>query len=78
MEKQGTKHKEKMIAPIVITVIVIIYYLIYFGFLLSQLHGAIKWLLGIVPVAMAIAMIGICMQRIDEIRSGEEDDLSKY
>ena len=32
-------HKRKMVAPIVVTVIMILYYAVYFGFLISVLDG---------------------------------------
>ncbi|MBR1692763.1 MAG: hypothetical protein IJ711_08325 [Lachnospiraceae bacterium] len=73
------EHRKKMIAPILITVLVIIYYMTYFGFLIAAVEsGAAKLLLGIVPLLLAGVMIYVCRQRIEEIRSGEEDDLSKY
>ena len=71
-------HNRKMIAPIVITVIMILYYVVYFGFLISMLDGVWKYLLGIIPLALAILMIAVCIERIREIKKGEEDDLSKY
>ena len=71
-------HHKKMIAPIVITVIVVLYYGVYFGILLTLLDGFWKYLLGIVPLVLAVVMIAVCLERIKEIRSGEEDDLSKY
>ena len=71
-------HKRKMIAPIVVTVIMILYYAVYFGFLISVLDGIPSLLLGIVPLALAILTVVVCIERIHEIRKGEEDDLSKY
>ena len=71
-------HKQKMTAPIIITVIIIAYYIIYFGFLITFLNGLVKYILGIIPLALAAIMLGVCIERINEIRKGEEDDLSKY
>ena len=71
-------HKKKMIAPIVVTVIMIIYYIIYFGFLISLLEGVWKYAFGILPIAFIALMIKVCIERIKEIQEGEEDDLSKY
>ena len=71
-------HKKKMIAPIVVTVIMVIYYAIYFGFLISLLEGVWKYALGILPIAFIALMIKVCIERIKEIQEGEEDDLSKY
>ncbi|MCD8053776.1 MAG: hypothetical protein LUF00_06980 [Lachnospiraceae bacterium] len=68
----------KMIAPVVITVLVVVYYMVYFGILIYLLDTAWALLLGIIPLALAATMIWVCIQRIKEIRSGEEDDLGKY
>ena len=70
--------KKKMIAPIVVTVLMVLYYLVYFGFLISLLDGVWKYALGIIPLALSGVMVGVCIERIKEIREGEEDDLSKY
>ena len=71
-------HKKKMIAPIVATVLLVLYYGVYFGFLISLLEGAWKYILGIFPVAFIGVMIYVCIERIKEIKEGEEDDLSQY
>ena len=69
---------KKMLAPILVTVFVVLYYVAYFGFLISLLNGIWKYALGIIPFALSIVMIKVCMERIHEIKKGEEDDLSKY
>ena len=71
-------YKNKMIAPIVISVIIILYYVVYFGILIALLYGVWKWLLGIIPLAFSAVMLKVCIERIKEIKKGEEDDLSKY
>ena len=71
-------HKKKMVAPIVVTVIMVLYYIAYFGCLLSLLDGVWKYVFGIVPLAFSAVTIYVCVQRINEIRKGEEDDLSQY
>ena len=68
----------KMIAPIIITIIIVLYFFLYFGFIISFLNGFWKILLGIIPLALAAVMIYVCVQRINEIKGGEEDDLSQY
>ena len=67
-----------MIAPIVIAVIMVIYYAAYFGLLISLLDGIWKYALGLFPVALAAVMVKVCIERIMEIRKGEEDDIGKY
>ncbi len=71
-------HGKKMVAPIVVTVIVLLYYVLYFGVLLSLLPGIWKYLLGILPLFFAVVLIKVCVERIKEIKKGEEDDLSQY
>ena len=70
--------KKKMVAPIVVTVIMIAYYIVYFGFLMSLLDGIWKYVLGIVPFVFSAVMIKVCIERLREIKKGEENDLSQY
>ncbi len=71
-------HKRKILAPIIISVIVVLYYVVYFGILIALIDGIWKWLLGIIPLALSAVMLKVCIERINEIKKGEEDDLSKY
>ena len=71
-------HKKKMTAPIVVTVLMVLYYVAYFGFLISMLDGGWKYALGIIPLVFSGIMIAVCRERIHEIKKGEEDDLSQY
>ena len=70
--------KKKMTAPIVITIIMTLYYVIYFGFLITLLNGIWKYVFGIIPIIFSIVMVKVCIERINEIKKGEEDDISKY
>ena len=70
--------KRKMIAPIVVTVLLVLYFAFYFGLLVFLLPGFWKISLGVAPFLLAAVMIGVCVQRIHEIKKGEEDDLSQY
>lgn len=68
-----------MVAPIIITVLVILYFIAYFGLLIYLVENTVlKLLLGIIPALLAAVMIYVCFQRIKEIKGGEEDDLSQY
>ena len=71
-------HGKKMIAPVVVTVLMVLYYVVYFGVLIALLDGVWKWLLGGIPLVLSAVMIGVCVERIREIRKGEEDDLGQY
>ena len=77
--KHMKKHGKKMIAPIVVTGLVIAWLLFYFGFLSVFVENIVlKWLLVIIPILLGGCMIGVCIQRIKEIKGGEEDDLGQY
>lgn len=77
-ERKDTPMK-KIIAPIVITIIFILYFLLYFLLLIALLPNLLlKLLFAIVPLALCGVMLYVCIQRIQEIRSGKEDDLSQY
>ena len=67
-----------MTAPIVVTVFMVLYYILYFGFLITLLDGPWRYVLGIFPLALSAVMIKVCVERIKEIKKGEEDDLSQY
>ncbi len=61
-----------------ISVIVVLYYAAYFGLLITMLDGIWKYVLGIVPILLSAVMVKVCIERIKEIKDGEEDDISKY
>ena len=69
---------KKWIAPIIVTILMVLYYIVYFGFLITLIEGIWKYLLGIIPILFSIIMIKVCIERINEIKKGEEDDISKY
>ena len=71
-------HGKKMIAPIVAAVGVIVYFVVYFGFLMWLLPGVWKVLFGIFPLVFGALVVKVCIERILEIKKGEEDDLSQY
>jgi len=67
-----------MIAPIIVTILLVLYYAVYFGFLISLLDGVWRYILGLLPIVFSAVMVKVCIERIHEIKKGEEDDLSKY
>ena len=71
-------HKKKMVAPIMVSVILILYYILYFGILMAIIPGVLKYILGIIPLLLSIGIIKVCIERIKEIKEGEEDDISEY
>ena len=68
-------HRKKMLPPIVISVIIIFYYVVYFGILITLLDGIWKYVLGIIPIIFSAVMLKVCIERIKEIKEGEEDDI---
>ncbi|MFV0465126.1 MAG: hypothetical protein ACK5ML_03560 [Lachnospiraceae bacterium] len=80
MNEKKPEHWKKIIAPVIITSLIVIYYLFYVLMILviPVIPGIVKLLLGVIPLALIGAMIYVLIERINEIRSGEEDDLSKY
>jgi hypothetical protein len=72
-------HKKKMIAPVIITVIFLLYLIVYLIAVAMTTRLSLGMLLLSIPlVALGIGMVYTLKARIDEIRSGEEDDLSDY
>jgi len=70
---------KKYIAPIMVAVIMIAYFALYFGILIMLIKSLLfKIILGIVPAIFSGIMIFVLIERIKEIRSGEENDLGKY
>ena len=76
-------HKKKMdsvmVAPIVITVVFLIYLIAYIaGLVIATSFHPIMILIAIPLICLGVGMVYILKERIKEIRSGEEDDLSNY
>lgn len=78
-EETNKLHRKKMIAPIVVATLLGLYYV---GFAVLcfcvQMPLVLKLIMGIIPLVLAGVIIYVLVERIQEIRSGEEDDLSKY
>lgn len=74
-----TQHGKKMLAPILITLVFLLYLAIY-GFLVvkASLEEPMVILMGIPLVLLGIGMVYTLFTRIREIREGEEDDLDNY
>ena len=70
---------KKIIAPVIITIALIIY-ISFFGWAFSATPiPFLNKILGlIIPLGFIGVSIYVLIERIKEIRSGEEDDLSKY
>ena len=74
------KKTGKLIAPIIIAALLILYY-IGAAVLMTRIPdipGAVKALMIAVPLLLAGVVIFVLAERVQEVRSGEEDDLDKY
>jgi len=74
-----TKHGKKMIAPILITIIFLLYLFAYVALIVMTAADTLMVILFGIPVLLlGIGMVYVLYTRIREIRSGEEDDLDNY
>ena len=74
------KHWKKVIAPVIIIFCAILYYVVV-GAVFLIIDGIaipIKILGLTIPAAFIGVSIFVLRERINEIRSGEEDDIGKY
>lgn len=69
--------RRKMAAPVIITILLVC---VLIGYLVGIMLIPFPW--SLVGAAVIVALIGVSIfvlrERIQEIRSGEEDDLGKY
>ena len=74
------EHIQKMIAPVIIVMLLGLYYISIGAVCLCipAIPAAVKILMAVVSAAFTGVLIFVLIERIKEIRSGEEDDLSKY
>ena len=74
-----SSHGKKMIAPIIITILFLLYLAVYGTLLIKAAMAEPQVILmGIPLVLLGIGMVYTLFTRIGEIRSGEEDDLINY
>ncbi len=71
---------KKIIAPIIIGAVLCLYFLFVFFYVipiveLNLISIAISLIGGIMLIALTLYVV---KQRLDEIKGGEEDDISKY
>lgn len=72
-------HGKKMIAPVIITIVFLLYLLLYVVLLVREASSEpLLILFGIPLVLLGIGSVYTLFSRIKEIKSGEEDDLENY
>lgn len=70
---------KRMVAPIIVTMILIAYFLCFIFHILNDVETSWMRVIGIIIAFMFIGIsIYYLIERIKEIRSGEYDDLGKY
>ena len=73
------KYIRKIIAPVIITLILLAYYIVFAVFIVRlDISTSTKILAAVIPILLAGVTVFVLTERIIEIRSGEEDDLGKY
>jgi fatty acid desaturase len=74
-----SQHGKKMLAPILITIIFLLYLFAYVALIvIAAADTPLVILFGIPVLLLGIGMVYVLYTRIREIRSGEEDDLDNY
>lgn len=72
-------NKKKLVAPIVVTILMV---LLVIGYLILWLDILKPLWVKIASVVVCLALIGVnigvLVERVKELKKGEEDDLSKY
>lgn len=69
---------KKYIAPIVVTVLLLLYYVILVAVIASLATLFWKIFAIVVTLAISVTMVCVCVDRIRDIKGGEEDDISQY
>ena len=72
--------RSRLAAPVLITALLLLYYAGFF-ILLAVMPALSLWsrlLLGVAPLALMGVSVFVLVERIREVRSGEEDDLDRY
>jgi len=73
------KHVKKGIAPVIVSLCLISYYLsVGVALLKLNIPGIIKLTIIVASIILTVVIIMVLVQRLKEIKGGEEDDLGKY
>ena len=75
------KATEKLIGAVTCALILILMWVAYgaiFVFIIPDVAVIFRIVIGVIFALPSAVLVGVLIERIKEIRSGEEDDLSKY
>ena len=80
LDKGIKKYFNKKIAPVIVSICLVGYYVLLVGLILIKLNipNIIKIIALIVSIIFTVIIIIVLVERIKEINGGEEDDLGKY
>ncbi|MDO4581826.1 MAG: type II CAAX endopeptidase family protein [Bacillota bacterium] len=78
IRRRDELHQRKLVAPVIITVLVVLQCTAAAVIWLFSLPTAVKAIVSVGALALAALTVSVLVSRIKEIRSGEEDDLSQY
>jgi hypothetical protein len=74
-----SKHGKKIIAPVIVCICLASYYIVGGIILIEIIIPIIMKVMALIfSIALTIVLVAGLIERIKEIRSGEEDDLGKY
>ena len=78
-KEDAMKNIKKMIAPVIITVLLLLYLGVYWYLIMEATEFQPFMIFLAIPVLLLGAgLVYVLLSRIREIRSGEEDDLDNY
>lgn len=70
---------KRYVPPIVVSCLIIIYSAVYFIMIISLIPFLwMKIFFAIIPVLFSVVLVFVLIQRINEIKRGEENDLGEY
>lgn len=70
---------KKLIAPVIITAVMVLYFFVFVvACFLVDMPLIVKIVGSLIPAALIGVSVFVLVERINEVRSGEEDDLSNY
>ncbi|MFA5658378.1 MAG: hypothetical protein WC900_03765 [Oscillospiraceae bacterium] len=77
-----SEHRKKILSAVACAVCVFLYYAI-FGVIIisvgfSELEPWVMFVGALIPLVVGGLLLSVTASRIDEIKGGQEDDLSKY
>ena len=67
------EQEKRLIAPIVITFVMVVYYLIYFYVIIHMVGAFVSIILGVVPIVAAGVITLLCVKKIREYEGTDDN-----